>query len=74
MKKPPKNSAIPMNPFVVYSAHFSGIAIEIPSIRHEGMLAELYVEALLRDELLADYVWDLWVEGRYMTNTRGRCG
>jgi hypothetical protein len=27
------------------------------------MLAELYVEALLRDELLADYVWDLWDEG-----------
>ena len=28
------------------------------------MLTELYIEAPLVDETLADYVWDLWDQGR----------
>jgi hypothetical protein len=42
---------------------FSGVAMAIPSIKTQRMLAELYVEALLADEALADEVWALWDAG-----------
>ncbi len=29
------------------------------------MLARIYIEALLADEVLADQVWEAWREGRY---------
>ncbi len=32
-------------------------------IRHQAMLARLYVAALLADESLADQVWALWDAG-----------
>jgi hypothetical protein len=33
------------------------------SIKHQGMLAELYVDALIADEKAADEVWQLWDAG-----------
>ena len=41
----------------------AGVADAIRLIKHEGMLAELYVEALLADEMAADEVWALWDAG-----------
>jgi hypothetical protein len=39
------------------------VAANIPLIKHQGMLAELYLDAVLADEKAADAVWALWDAG-----------
>jgi len=38
------------------------------------MLTEIYVDALLVDEELADQVWEAWDTGRLMTKSLGGGG
>ena len=39
------------------------VACGYPPIKQWVMLVDIYVEALLADEVLADQVWELWNAG-----------
>ena len=45
----------------------AGNAVGLLPRHGHGMLTEIYTEALLVDEELADHAWEAWDKGRLMT-------